>query len=243
MGKFTENDRERVLMRIVTATMASIHDTVVQVAPGVPVVFTFLHAKPQFLPDFVCDRIGMPIKPGDIVKCMTNPYHRWGISEFVKIQGNGAFLLKEIGGKKLCNMSNETFLSLRFMPPGDLLCGDKRKIYRWCQMAFDHRYNKDVHFWDSPYFGGVVFEKEGVTIVGAPSKNARHAQQVNYRPQPKRFFVRWENCNRLKDIVACLIHQGFNDPAEFSYKDPEYPGHHYSVEDLREIARKVNHAS
>src|SRR5690348_13756155 len=96
------SDRERVLMAIAVQTAGTVHDQMKRLDyGGWQLRFIFDRPAPQFIPTELADIIKMPLVPGDIVRCKTNPYHAWGISEFVERRGVADFVLKQIGSDKL----------------------------------------------------------------------------------------------------------------------------------------------
>lgn len=78
------SDFERVLMNIAVDTAGTVHDSMKRFINGWQLRFIFDKPAPQFIPIAMAKSISMPLTPGAVVRCVTNPNHRWGISIFVK---------------------------------------------------------------------------------------------------------------------------------------------------------------
>lgn len=215
-------DRERILMNIAVDTSGHCWDTMQPLAHGWVLRFSFDRPAPQFIPEEMAEAIAMPLKPGDIVRCKTNPNHPWGIAEFVEPLEYAGYLLRLIGGTKLCRMSNESVDVLRFMNPSRLYGGAKYRIYQWATgKAFRKPYNPDADDWKR--CGGVEFDGDTLTIW-----SRSHIFGMEKRPkdgpplfaQPVKFTLKWSDKTKLKDIVAAMREQGF--AKEFVYL-PEKP--------------------
>lgn len=216
------NDRERVLMNIAVQTSGSIFDTMEKLPNGWAMRFSYRSPSPQFVPEEVAKLIGIPIVPGDIVRCVTNPNHAWGISELVKFKSSHEFLLREIGGEKLCNMGNESIDVLRFMPPHLLYTGVKMKLYTWVtRKAFSEQYNPDAnHFIRC---GGVEFEGDTLVIWIRPHAfdcERRMEDGTTQYAHPRKVTLKWSEKTRLKDIVSAMRDQGFADEFDYSKDKP-----------------------
>lgn len=90
---------------------------------------------------------------GELMYCRTGAPSRWKVAWFVAPGPEyGSAVLREIGGTRLCNMSNEDFLVVTGLHASQLLEGDEHQFREKVIRAFDHR--------DIPYdrcFGGVEF--------------------------------------------------------------------------------------
>lgn len=217
----SESDRDRVLMNIAVDTAGTIYDSFERVAGGWNLRFTFDRPSAQFIPEKLALALKMPLQPGDIVRCKTNPNHRWGISEFVERLGYAEFLLREIGGNKLLKMGNESIDVLRFMSPSRLYTGTKYHIYKWVtEKAFSERYNPNADYFKR--CGGVEFNDNTLVIWSRPHiwVMERVVDGQTQYAQPRRFTLEWSNKTRLKDIVGAMKEQGFAEDFEFS---PERP--------------------
>lgn len=216
------NDRERVLMNIAVDTSGSSCDTMERLECGGTLRFTFDRPSPQFVPPELADKIGMPMKPGDVIRCCTNPNHFCGIAELLEVRGHSDFLLREIGGSRTVNMGNESVHVLRFMSPSRLYTGVKHKIYKWASgKAFSERYNPEADYFKR--CGGVEFDGDTLTIwmrshiwgmeKKGPDGTTLHAQ-------PRKFVMQWGDSTKLKDIVSAMIDQGFGDDFEYLPEKP-----------------------
>lgn len=217
----SESDRDRVLMNIAVDTAGTVHDSFERVAGGWRLRFTFDRPSAQFIPEKLAQALKMPLQPGDIVRCKTNPNHRWGISEFVERLGYAEFLLREIGGDRLLKMGNESVDVLRFMSPSRLYTGAKHRVYRWVtEKAFSERYNPDADYFKR--CGGVEFDGDTLVIWSRPHiwVMERVVDGQTQYAQPRRIILEWSSKTRLKDIVDAMKEQGFAEDFEFS---PERP--------------------
>jgi hypothetical protein len=216
------SDRERVLMAIAVETAGTVHDEMHRLKGGWQLRFTFDRPAPQFIPMEMAESIGMPMQPGDIVRCKTNPNHRWGIAELVEKRGHSDFLLREIGGTGLCNMGNESLDVLRFMAPQHLYTGTKYRIYQWVtRKAFSERYNPDADYYKR--FGGMEFDGDTLTVwcrshIWAMEKKGEDGTTLHV--QPKKFTMQWSDKTKLKDIVGAMREQGFASDFEYSPQEP-----------------------
>lgn len=215
-------DRERVLMNIAVDTAGTVHNTMRRLHSGWQLRFSFDHPSPQFVPRPLAKAIGMEMVPGDIVRCTTNPDHRWGIAELVEWEEGSCYLLREIGGDALCRIVNEDVEVLRFMLPSRLYTGVKHRLHAWASIkAFMPRYNPDASHLKR--CGGVSFEGDTLIIWSRAHiwiKEQRREGEATMYAQPRKFTLQWSNKTRLKDIVAAMREQGFGD--EFEY-GPEMP--------------------
>ena len=209
-------------MNIAVDVAGTVHDKMQNLDGGWTLRFIFDRPSTQFVPPELAVKLGAPIKPGDIVRCKTNPNHGWGIAKLVEQTGHSTYVLREIGGDKLCNMSNESVDVLRFMAPARLYTGVKYRIYKWATgKAFSERYNPGADYFKR--CGGVEFNEDVLVIwsrahIGAMNKKSDDGQTLH--AQPKRFTMKWSNKTRLKDIVTAMNEQGFQE--EFPYA-PEEP--------------------
>ena len=215
-------DKVRVLQAIAIETAGSVHNRMeIANTPGGWTIRTaFGRPSPQFLPLDLAKLLRLPLEPGDIIRCQTNPCHDWGISEFVEsIDGSDHyFLLREIGSGRLMRMENESFDVLRFMPPNMVLTGDKHKMYRWANKAFSSRYNKHADYFKR--CGGIKVGNEVLTIWSRPHVWCSIANKDGMIRQPRKFTIPWNKKTRLKDIVAALVEQGFAEEFEFGPDEP-----------------------
>lgn len=216
------DDRERVLMNIAVDTAGTVHDTMRRLDNGWTLRFIFDRPAPQFIPLELAEKIGLPLKPEDIVRCKTNPNHRWGIAELVEKRGYSDYLLREIGGNKLCNMGNESVEVLRFMAPSRLYTGTKFRIYQWASTkAFVKRYNPDADRWKR--CGGVEFDGDTLTIWCRPHifmMEQRGEDGVTLYAQPKKFTLQWSDRTKLADIVSAMREQGFAEDFQYAIDKP-----------------------
>lgn len=214
------SDFERVLMNIAIDTAGSIHDKMKQIKNGWTLRFRFDNPAPQFIPTIMAENIGMPLKKGDIVKCVTNPNHHWGISVFIEQRGYSDWLLQEIGGDKLLNMNNESLEVLRFMNPSHLYTGKKYQVYKWGYKAFLERYNKNTDYFKR--CGGIEFNEDNLTIWSRPHiwVMERSKDGITLYAQPKKFTMKWKDKTRLKDIVNSMNEQGFGEEFEYTPEKP-----------------------
>lgn len=242
--KHTDSDRERVLMAIAVETAGTIHDEMKRLAGGWQLRFIFDRPAPQFIPTEMADWIKMPLIPGDIVRCKTNPHHAWGISELVEKKGYADFLLKQIGSAKTCNMGNEMIDVLRFMPPQLLYTGKKRQLWVWASRhAFSERFNPKAAYLKR--CGGVDFVGNDMIIWCRPHIWARDKSAENgpkLYAQPKKFTLQWSEATRLKDIVEAMNTQGFGDDFEYLETESSEGQHGYAKftrEDLERIIGRI----
>lgn len=215
-------DKERVLMAIAAQTAGTVHDEMRPLRSGWRLRFIFDRPAPQFIPTEMADAIELPLVPGDIVRCKTNPNHQWGISEFVEKTGYSDFVLKEIGSDRLLNMSNEALDVLRFIPQHLLYTGKKQQIYEWAsQKAFSEQCNPQAdHF---KRCGGVSFDGDTLTIwcrahIFCMEKKSEDGRTLY--AQPKKFTLRWSGKTKLKDIIEAMNEQGFGNEFEYLETQP-----------------------
>jgi hypothetical protein len=222
MSRFDQSDRDRVLMNIASDTAGTVHDQMYRLRCGWNLRFTFDHPSPQFIPEEMAKAIGMPLAEGDIIRCNTNPNHRWGISEFVSRRGYADFLLREIGGDKLLNMGNESVSVLRFMERSRLYAGAKYRVYKWATFkAFEKPHNPDAD--NFKRCGGVEFDGSTLTIWCRPHIWVAEKQSEDgdkLYAQPKKFTMQWDDKTKLKDIVSAMRSQGFADHFEYAHTEP-----------------------
>jgi hypothetical protein len=209
-------------MNIAIDVAGTVHDTMERLACGWNLRFTFDSPSAQFIPPELAERIEMPMRAGDIIRCVTNPNHLWGISELIEVHGNGNFLLREIGGNRLCNMGNESVHVLRFMHPSRLYTGSKYKIYQWIiTKAFSERYNPDGDYLKR--CGGVQFDGDMLTIWSRPHiwsmEKVNESKETLYA-HPKKFTMQWSDKTKLRDIINSMKDQGFADDFEFFPEKP-----------------------
>jgi hypothetical protein len=98
------------------------------------------------------------INPGEIVRCTTSIMrpHPWCVARFVEPlrDSMGGALLRELGGHRLCNMSNEGFQVLRGVSSPELLEGNQYKWYLRARNAIQFIY-KRRHY--TAVWGGIEF--------------------------------------------------------------------------------------
>lgn len=223
------NDRERVLLNIAIATSGSCFDTMTRLEGGWSLRTTFGALSPQFLPLEICDQLGMPLEPGDIVRCETNRSHAWSISQFVKALttdggafGSREYLCREIGGTAECRIHNESLAVLRFMPKYLLYTGKENQVYAWCHKAFLSRYNPDADM-HRKRCGGVDVQAETVTVWSRPHIFFMEKGRNGDKPLhavPRRFEIPWNRKTRLKDIVRTMKEQGFAKDYDYAPEEP-----------------------
>lgn len=222
MATFQTTDRERVLMNIAVDTAGTVHDAMRRLDGGWTLRFIFDRPSAQFVPEELAERIGLPMKLGDIVRCETNPNHRWGIAELVERLEYSCFLLREIGGTGLLRMGNESVSVLRFMDPDRLYTGTKHRIHKWATgKAFSGRYNAAADYFKR--CGGVEFDGDTLAIwcrahISAMEQHPKDGPKLY--AQPKKFVMQWNDKTRLKDIVAAMREQGFGDAFEYTPVKP-----------------------
>jgi len=224
------SDKERVLMSIICETNSPWNKPRMTKDGGWPIMMRHNAPAPQFVSLKAAKVIGMPLSPGDIVRCETNPHHAWGISEFVEILSvtGGAFgsaecILREIGSDRLLKMSNESFSVLRFMPLRLLYTGKKHQLYNWGYKAF---WEKGNHNPDADYYkrcGGIEFNGDTMIIWSRPHiwrQEKKGENGATLYAQPKRFELKWDKNTRLKDIVTAMQEQGFAEDYEYGPEKP-----------------------
>lgn len=215
------DDRERVLMNIAVDTSGYCFDTFERLNGGWKLKFRFGRCAPQFVPEEMATKLNMPLKPGDIIRCSTNPNHAWGISELVEKTGFSDFLLRMIGGEKLLNMGNESVDVLRFMSPYRLYTGHKFQVYKWASSkAFSTRYNPQADYFKR--CGGVDIDGDDLIIWSRPHiwASEKTIDGVTLFAQPRRFAMKWSDKTKLKDIVGAMLSQGFADEFEYLPTEP-----------------------
>lgn len=209
-------------MAIAVETAGTIHDDMKRLSNGWSLRFRFDHPAPQFIPIEMAEAIQMPLAPGDIVRCKTNPSHAWGIAELVERKGYADFLLKAIGSELRCNMGNESIDVLRFMWEPLLYTGKRHQLYCWASRhAFSERFNPNACYMKR--CGGVSFEGATLVIwcrahIWAMEKKGDAGQKMF--AQPKRFSLAWNERTKLKDIVEAMNAQGFGDDFEYLETEP-----------------------
>lgn len=230
----SQSDRDRVLMNIAVDTSGTVHDEMRRLKKGWTLRFIFDRPAGQFIPTEMAKAIQMPLVPGDIVRCRTNPKHPWGISEYVEDIPDGA-LLRQIGSDRLLNMTNESFDVLRFMTPSRLYTGKKLQVYNWASgKAFSKRYNPDADYYKR--CGGVEFSGElpgyqpprnapvGQVVIWSRAhiwaQEKRQGDATTYA-HPRSFVLTWSKSTRLRDIVAAMKAQGFAEDFEYTPEKPE----------------------
>lgn len=220
-------DRERILMNIAIATSGSCHDAMTPLQNGWRIRTSFGQPAPQFLPLDLCNILEIPLEEGDIVRCETNRNHPWSISQFVRINsengggfGSKEYLCREIGGDKICRISNERLSVLRFISKPLLYSGKEKQIYDWGQKAFMKRYNPDADRYKR--CGGVNVKPDEVIIHSRAhifAQERTEGEKTLYA-QPRKFVVPWDKKTRLKDIVAAMREQGFAKDYEYGEEEP-----------------------
>lgn len=216
-----ESDKLRVLRNIAIDTSGTVHDKMERLSIGWSMRFRFRDPVPQFLPVELAQAINMPLKKGDIVRCVTNPNHPWGISEYIKrLDGYGEFLLREIGSDRLLRMGNEMLDVLRFMDPSRLYTGKKHQLYVWAsQKAFMERYNPNADYFKRCGGVEIVEDPNELRIWSRPHVWMQGADKNGMFSQPRKMEIRWNKKTRLRDIVVAMNEQGFGD--EFEKKPTE----------------------
>ena len=217
------SEKERVLKNILLQTTRCIWDRSIQVINSWTLMSRHNNIPPQFIPREMAKVINMPLKPGDIVKCSTNPNHDWGISEYREPGPEySSWILKEIGSDRLLRMFNEDLEVLRFMPEHLLYTGLKYKLWNWAQKAFWQRYNPEYEY--TKRFGGAEFVDDKL-IIWSRSHIWRTSISPKMCPvllaQPKKFVIEYDKKIRLKDIVFQMIDQGFAEDYEYLPNLPE----------------------
>jgi len=221
----SDSDRARVLLNIAIETSGSCHNKMMEVKNGWKIRGIYGDPAPQFLPEELCNVIGMPLEEGDIIRCETNRSHKFSISKFIKINsengiwGSRVYLCQEIGGEGLCNISNESISILRFMPKTLLYTGKENQIYNFAKKAFLGRYNKNSDYMKR--CGGVDITGNTLTIWSRPHiwAQTKKIKGKEMYAHPKKFVMEWDKNTRLKDIVNYLNQNGFSK--EYEYKEYE----------------------
>lgn len=210
-------DRDRVMMNIAVETAGSVFDQMTCLKGGWTLRTRFGDPAPQFVPLSLAQKLHVPLTEGDIVRCCTNPHHPWGIAEMVEYVEHDTSLLREIGGTRLCNMSNERYDVLRFMSPHLLYTGKKYQLYLWAYKAFHERYNPDADYLKR--CGGIEFKGDQMHIWSRPHVWAQFNKDGQHR-QPRRFTLTWGPKTRLKDVITAMRDQGFALPFDTGPEEP-----------------------
>lgn len=227
-GECDMTDKERILSAIISsvANCSNIgkqgNDGVRRDHRGEP--------YPQFAPERgggLCPfgDYGVAAKTGDIVLCRTTRNGPWKVSVWVEdFRGGGSahscVLLREIGSKRLCRMSNEGYSVLVGVEPSLLYEGAKRRVHRYATKAFSERYGGD-------YFvrcGGVEFDGATLKIWVRPHAwmGARHEDEGLSVAIPYCVDMKWNSKTRIKDIQAALREAGWpNRKFEYAAKEAE----------------------
>ncbi len=218
-------DQQRLLMQLACDTGGMYGEPVLFDAPNsVELRVWFNEVRPQFVPDYAPDELGMPLRPGDIVRCKTAAVRGmfpWavafyeGTSDASGAFGSDVYLLREIGGDRRCNMSNEMLEVLRFHDPNDYLEGWRNRCRRWVGMAFTSRYNHEIE-------DGGWSRRLGPLWVG-PDRMVWYSRQhfaVVGGGAMRRFEMPISKATRLKHIVECMNDNGFLDDFDESFEMP-----------------------
>lgn len=220
-------EKERVLMNI-ACELGSVIGCRIETIGQWPIRIRFGNPAPQFVTESAAEALGLPLKEGDIVQCVTNSSHDWGISEYTGIEetkySGPVFLLREIGSERICRMGNERLEILRFMPPYLLYTGKKKQVYDWAYKAFKESGPNP----DADYFkrcGGVEFDGDIITIwsrahVWNQEKQKQGDNEETLYAQPRSFSFRWDKKTRLKDMIAAMRAQGFKKDYEWAPEQP-----------------------
>lgn len=214
----TDAEKAAILLRI-TAELAQPFCREERMHGGWTMLFQHGQPATQFIPSELAERIGAPLKAGDVVRCATNPRHRWGVAEYVEPLDDGA-VLRELGGGPLLAMRNESFYVLRFYPPEILFYGHKRRVYDWARGKAFRRAADDP--WATKC-GGVEMSDDTLSVWVRPHmwfSERRQKDGPTLYAQPRRIDMPWTNRTRLKDIVRALLDGGINEEFEFSPEEP-----------------------
>lgn len=100
------------------------------------------------------------LKPGDLVIGATaRAASRWQVAWLVK-PIRGGWLVRELGGKKLCNYTNENFVPIVGLDPLDVLEGAQRRFLGRVMSAFKSSRRRDYHY----LFGGLRFDGSDAVV-------------------------------------------------------------------------------
>lgn len=91
-----------------------------------------------------------PAQPGDLVMCLSNTDHEWGISYYVRAEG-GEHLLREIGSERLCRMENESVARIVGLRPSRTWDGLRWEFHEKTVQAC-YRLDDYTHLFESMEF-------------------------------------------------------------------------------------------
>lgn len=185
----TDAEKAAILLRI-TADLAQPFCREERMHGGWTMLFQHGQPATQFIPSELAERIGAPLKAGDVVRCATNPRHRWGVAEYVEPLDDGA-VLRELGGGPLLAMRNESFYVLRFYPPEILFYGHKRRVYDWARGKAFRRAADDP--WATKC-GGVEMSDDTLSVWVRPHmwfSERRQKDGPTLYAQPRRIDMPW----------------------------------------------------
>ena len=165
------------------------------------------------------------IRRGDLVICRTSwgrGVHPFVVGYVVDVYSRSDVLLRELGGRRLCRMSNEGFYTVRGMSDRDLelLPGRWYRLYRKVLKAF-----RRGGSW-SHLFGGLDFNDDGTATIWVREKWGGRGKDENGQPtrsKPYPVTMRWNSRTTIKAILAAMQEAGY-DEREFEREPDQKSG-------------------
>jgi hypothetical protein len=164
-------------------------------------------------------------KPGDLVICRTSwrhGAHPFAVGYVVEMYSRSDVLLRELGGRRLCRMSNEGFYAVRGMSERhhfELLPGRWHRFYCKVIKAFQ-RGQSYSHLFDS-----VEFHDDGTATIWVREKWDGRGKDENGQPtwsKPYPVTMRWNSRTTIKAILAAMREAGYGE-REFEREPDQKP--------------------
>ncbi len=153
-----------------------------------------------------------PIQRGDLVLCQTTGLHDWKIGFVHQVIDSQACIIREIGGNRTCNVSNERFVRIAGIPDDSLLEGDEYIFKQKVLQAF-HRGDEYMY-----RFGGVDFLAEHIARIWIREAFGGVLGGKGKMSTPFSFEMKWNKRTSIKLILETMRENGYGT-RDFEYTD------------------------
>jgi hypothetical protein len=98
-------------------------------------------------------------RPGDLVMGDTGGINEWKLAFYVRNEGSGNHVVRDLNTGRLCNYGNEEFTPIVGLAPSQLFCGEQRQFYEKVLRAFA---KGDEYMYP---FGGLTFDAADEAVI------------------------------------------------------------------------------
>jgi hypothetical protein len=161
-------------------------------------------------------------QPGDLVLCQTSPLSPFKIAEVVYPIGSDTCLLRRIGTKNTCEMSNERFIVIKGLRADQRWEGDQREFARRVKKVFKR--NEWLHEWQGQKVTCISHVYAGVEFLSATSARVwvrEYYGGLDGKPSyPYGIDIDWQPLPSQRSILQQLMAGGWGTR---SFTEPYTP--------------------